>query len=166
MSRRATVPGRGQHAERDWQIERRAGLADVGRRQVDGYAVRRKLEAGVADRAAHAVAALAHARVGQADHLKRRQAERDVDFDLHQAGLDPEDGGGPDAGEHRLLSQMQGEAAADFWPEMCWVLGTYAALRAGRRSATLRNCDRGTASRRSEATKFIRAERLWLQRAG
>ena len=82
---------RREDAERDRQIERRAGLADVGRRQVDGDAVRRKLEAGVADRAAHAIAALAHAGVGQADHRERRQAERHVHLHMDRAGFDAEE---------------------------------------------------------------------------
>ena len=71
-SRRATSAGRRQDAERNRQVERRAGLAHVGGREVDRDAMRRELEAGVADRAAHAVAALAHARVRQPDHRKRR----------------------------------------------------------------------------------------------
>ena len=48
----------------------------------------REVEAGIADGRAHAVAALAHAGVGQADHGEDRQAERDVDFDRHREGLD------------------------------------------------------------------------------
>ncbi len=91
---------RGEDAERDRQVERRAGLAHVGRRQVDRDAMRRKLEAGVPDRAPDAVAALADARVGQPDHREAGQAERDVDFDVDGAGVDPEEGGGPEAGEH------------------------------------------------------------------
>ena len=51
-----------------------ACLADVGGREVDGDAVRREFEAGVADGAADAVAALAIARVRQSDHRERRQA--------------------------------------------------------------------------------------------
>ena len=49
-----------------------------------------------------AVAALAHARIGQADHRERRQAERDVDFDVDRRGLDAEDRGRPQAGQHAL----------------------------------------------------------------
>ena len=75
---------RGQDAERNRQVERCTGLAHVGRRQVHGDAVRRELEAGVPDRAAHAVAALAHAGVRQADHREDGHAERDVDLDVHR----------------------------------------------------------------------------------
>ena len=101
---------RGEDAERDRQVERRAGLAHVGRRQVDRDAVRRKLEAGVADRAPDAVAALAHAGVRQADHREDRQAERHVDFDVDGAGLDAEDGGGAKAREHAQC-RVQGRGA-------------------------------------------------------
>ena len=62
--------------------------------------MRRELESGIADGASHAIAALADRRVRQADHVERREAERDVDFDLHAAGLDAEDRRGPHAGEH------------------------------------------------------------------
>ena len=100
ICRRSTTPGRREDAERDRQIERGAGLAHVGRRQVDGDPVRRKLEAGVANRDLHTLAALADARVRQADHRERRQAERDVDLDVNRAGLHAEDRGRPQAGQH------------------------------------------------------------------
>ena len=90
----------GEDAEGDRQVERRAGFAHVGRRQVDGDAVLGKLEARIADGAAHPVPALAHAGIGQADHREVRQAERHVDFDVDRTGFDAEDGGGPQAGEH------------------------------------------------------------------
>ena len=59
-----------------------------------------KLEAGVADRRAHAVAALADRRVGQAHHREVGQAERDVHLDVDRIGVDAEDGGTAQAGEH------------------------------------------------------------------
>ena len=100
MSRRSDVPGGGQHAERDGQIERRSGLADVGRREIHRDAVGRELEAGIPDRASHAVAALADARVRQSHHLKCGQAKRDIHLHLDETGLDPEYRGGPHAGKH------------------------------------------------------------------
>jgi hypothetical protein len=90
---------RGEDAERDRQVERRAGLAHVGRRQVDRDAMAGELEAGVADRGADPVAALAHGRVGQPDHGEHRQAERDVDLDR--------DGERLDAAERRTLHLRQ-----------------------------------------------------------
>ena len=65
------------------QVERRAGLSHVGRRQVDGDAFGGNSNR-VADRRPHAVAALAHARVGQAHHREHRQAERHVHFDVQR----------------------------------------------------------------------------------
>jgi hypothetical protein len=59
---------RGENAERDRQIEGRAGLAHVGWRQIHRDAMRRELEAGISDRASHALPALADARVRQTDH--------------------------------------------------------------------------------------------------
>ena len=91
----------GEDTERDRQVERRAGLAHVGRREVDGDAVRRELEPGIADGTAHAVAALAHARVGQADHRESRQAERHIDLDVDGRGVDAKQRGGPQTCEHR-----------------------------------------------------------------
>jgi hypothetical protein len=60
----------------------------------------REVEPGVANRTADAIAALAHARIGQADHRQARQPERDVDFDDDGGGVDAEDGGGAHAREH------------------------------------------------------------------
>jgi hypothetical protein len=92
--------GGGEHTQRDRQVERRALLAHVGRREIDGDAVRRELESGIANRAADPVAALADAGVGQADHREAGQSVGDVDFDVNRAGLDAVDGSGPDAREH------------------------------------------------------------------
>ena len=77
--REASVFAVGQHAggredaERDRQIERRADLAHVGRREAHGDPLGRKRKPGVANRRPHAVAALAHRRIRQADHRHARQ---------------------------------------------------------------------------------------------
>ena len=55
---------RGEDAEGDRQVERRALLAQVGGSEVDSDAVGGKREAGVADGRAHALAALADGGVG------------------------------------------------------------------------------------------------------
>ena len=55
----------GQQAKGDRQIERRARLADIGGRQVDGDPVGREFESRIADGRADTVAALADRRVGQ-----------------------------------------------------------------------------------------------------
>ena len=97
--------GRREHADGDRQVERRPHLAHVRRREVDRYPPRRKLEAGVADGALDAVAALADARVGQADEGDRRQpAVRYVDLDPDGMRLDAEQGRGPHDGQHDEMS--------------------------------------------------------------
>ena len=98
----------GEDPERNWQVERRAGLPDVGRREIHGDAMRRKLESRVPDRALHAVPAFADAGVGQADQREKGQAERDVDFDVDRARFDSEERGGPEAGEHRRTACKPG----------------------------------------------------------
>ena len=45
--------------------------------------------------------ALAHAGVGQADQRERGEAVRDVDLGEDEDGVETEQGGGADAGEHR-----------------------------------------------------------------
>ena len=89
-----------EHAQRDRQVVRGARLPHIGRRQVDDDAVLGKLEAGIANRRVHAIAALAHPGVGQADQLKAGQAEAQVDLDVHGTGLDADDGGALEAREH------------------------------------------------------------------
>ena len=104
-----------QHAERDRQVERGAGLPHVGGRQVHGHPLQRELEAAVPDGRPHAVAALAHAGIRQPDHRELRQPERHVHLDHDRDGLDPDDGGGAEAGEHvdfvRCKRRVGGEPA-------------------------------------------------------
>ena len=96
--------GRRQDAQRDREIERGAGLADIGRREVDGDPVRRELEPGVADRALHAIAALRTLASGRPDHRERRHAERHVDLDVHRASLYAEDRSRSKTREHITLT--------------------------------------------------------------
>ena len=99
-SRRSTMPCAARMPSAIGRSNGGAGLSHVGRRQVDRDAVRRKFESGVANRAPHAVAALAHAGVRQPDHREDRHAERHVHFDVHGTGFDAEEGGGPQRREH------------------------------------------------------------------
>jgi hypothetical protein len=91
-------PGGRKDAERDWQVERRTRLSDIGRREIHGDSVGREFETRVADRAPHAIPALADARIRQADHRERRQPERNIHFHVNGAGLDADDGRGAQAG--------------------------------------------------------------------
>jgi hypothetical protein len=63
--------GGGEDAERDWQIEPPRLLGQVGRRQVDGDALRGEFEAAVLDGGADAVLGFLDLGVGQADDGKR-----------------------------------------------------------------------------------------------
>ncbi|MCY1219213.1 hypothetical protein D9M72_311770 [compost metagenome] len=74
----------GQDAERDGQVEAAGFLGQVGRGQVDGDAAVGKLVAAVEDGGAYALAAFAHAGVGQADDGEGRQAVGKVGLDPHR----------------------------------------------------------------------------------
>jgi len=92
--------GGGQDAERDGQVERRALLAQIGGGEVHRDSIGREGEAGIANRRAHALAALAHGRVGQADGGERGQPRGDVDLDAHEGGPDAVKRCRQDVGQH------------------------------------------------------------------
>ena len=94
------MAGRGEERERDRQIVGGAFLAEVRRREIDGDAAGRDLEAGVAERRADAILALADARVGEPDGLRVRDAGREVDLDLHRVGVDADEGARDHGREH------------------------------------------------------------------
>src|SRR5207237_6917666 len=56
-----------QDTERDWQIEGRALLADVGGREIDGDAFERKGETGIGKRRIDAIASFLYSTLWQAD---------------------------------------------------------------------------------------------------
>ena len=97
---RRHLVARGQDAARDRQVEPRALLAQVGRGEVHGDAVLREREARVEDRAADALARLAHRAVPEADDRERREPLANVDLDGHAARFDAVDGERGDVGEH------------------------------------------------------------------
>jgi len=82
------------------QIEGRADLAHLGRRQVHGDPVHGELEAGIADGGTDTVATLAHRGVGKPNGRERRQSGRDVDLHEDVVGLHAEDGRRPHARQH------------------------------------------------------------------
>ena len=92
---------RGQHAERDRQVEMAAFFQQVGRGEVHQHAARRQREAHRAQRRTHPLARLAHRLVGQADHQEYRQAGGDLHLHLDRHGLDAGEGEGLDAGDDR-----------------------------------------------------------------
>ena len=89
-----------QDPQRDREIERGARLAQLGRREVDGDAARRVLEAGVAQRAADPFAGLLERRVGKADDREAGQAGSDVDLDADHAAGEADERGGGNGREH------------------------------------------------------------------
>src|SRR6266545_99394 len=97
---RLEYAGGGENAQRHGQVEGRADLADFGGREVDGDPIHGKLEPRVADRRAHAIAALAHGGVGETHGGKGRQARRHIDLDEDVVGLDAEHGDQTHARQH------------------------------------------------------------------
>ena len=83
-----------EDADGDGEIEAGAFFFEVGGREVDGDAGGRKVEAGVLDGGADAVAALADGGVGQADDAEGLLLLLDsgeVDFYIDQVRVDPVD---------------------------------------------------------------------------
>ena len=100
----------GENAERDRQVERRALLPEIGRREIDRDPVRRKREARVADGRAHALAALAHGRVGEPHRREGRQARRDVHFDADERRLHTDQGRREHARQHGAIVRSSARA--------------------------------------------------------
>ncbi len=79
---------RRHQAERDRQVVVAAFLGQVGGREVDRHLLRRHRQAGSMQRRLHALAALGHRLVGQADDVDVGLARRDHDLDVHRHRLD------------------------------------------------------------------------------
>jgi hypothetical protein len=78
-------------------------LGEVGRREVDGDALRRQGEAERAEGGAHAFAAFAHRLVGQADHGEGEIARRDQDLNVDRQDIDALESYGPHLCLHAVL---------------------------------------------------------------
>ena len=89
-----------QDPDRDREVERRAGLAQVGRREVDRDPPRRVDEAGVAERAADPLPGLLEGRVGEADDGEAGQSRRDVDLDPDEPPIEAVERRGRNDGQH------------------------------------------------------------------
>jgi hypothetical protein len=74
----------GEQAQSDGQIEMRAFLGKVSRRQVHRDTSVRHAQPAIHDRGVHAVLALLHDGFGQADDREARQAVAEMHFDAHQ----------------------------------------------------------------------------------
>jgi len=85
----ASVSGaRREDAEGDREVEATSFLGQIGWCEVDGDALLRVLVARLQERGAHAILALAHGRLGQADDRRLRDAAAQVHFDLDRRRLD------------------------------------------------------------------------------
>src|SRR5450759_1021606 len=80
-----------EDADGHGEIEERAFLAKIGRREVHRDTVRRKVEAGISDGALDALASLLDSCVRESHDRKNRQAVGDVDLDLHGMGRQADD---------------------------------------------------------------------------
>ncbi len=90
-------------AERHGQVESRAFFLYVGGREIDGDLRGRNVVAAILQRGAHAVAALAHRGVGQADGVEVVLIALDagaVDLHLNDVGVDAVDRGAECLIEH------------------------------------------------------------------
>jgi hypothetical protein len=77
-----------------------AFLGQVGRRKIDGNALRRQREPDGVERAAYPLAALRHRLVGEADNGEGGQTRPDLHLHIDAAGLDAFEGDGGDPREH------------------------------------------------------------------
>ena len=97
---RIDLPGGRQDANGYGQVESRAFLLAVGRREVDGDLAARPLIAGVFDGRQDALFAFADCGVGQADDREGRQTAVGIDFNVDRVRVNPERGGREDSGGH------------------------------------------------------------------
>ena len=109
--RRRHLPGRGQGRERQRQVVLRAGLAEVGGRQVGHDPAGRHGEGLVGEPGADALSRLLHRGVGEPDDGERRKARPQVDLDLDGGGLESEDRRAEHMGDHtgRLAPEMRAD---------------------------------------------------------
>ncbi len=86
--------------DRDGKVQRRAGLAQVRRCEVDRDPARRMAESGVPNSASNPLARFLKGGIGQADDREPRQSGRDVDLDPDDPAVETDKGGGQQRGEH------------------------------------------------------------------
>ena len=99
----------GQKPERDGQVVMAALLGEVGRREVDGDALRRQGKAERTERRAHPLATFAHRLVGQPDHGKGDVARRHQDLHIDRQDVDALERDGPNLCLHVRAPLFSGE---------------------------------------------------------
>ena len=95
---------RREQGEGDRQVIVRAVLGQVGGREVHRDALGRQGKAHGGERGLHALAALAHGLVRQADDVEARQPRRDLTLHLDLAGHEPQVGDRSHLRDHRRAS--------------------------------------------------------------
>jgi hypothetical protein len=110
--RRGPQSGEPQERDREREVDGDAGLAHGRGREVDGDLSAGLLEAAVLERRADSLAGLAHAGVRQSDERERRDPVGEVDFDIQDAGIDPERRGGVDTDQHGATRELRGDRPA------------------------------------------------------
>ena len=89
-----------EQANRNGQVETGAELSDVGGREIYRYALERKSVAGIGERGADPLPALADRALGKPDGRERWKAAADVYLDVDRVRVDAEDGRGTYSREH------------------------------------------------------------------
>jgi hypothetical protein len=100
MASRATAPIAAMTPSAMGKIVMAAFFREIGRGQIDGDALRRQGQPNGVQRPAHALAALGHRLVGEADNSEGGNTRADLDLDIHGAGLDAFKGNRGDPREH------------------------------------------------------------------
>ena len=102
----------GRHdAERDRQVVVAALLGQVGRREVDGDALRRQGQPRGGQRRADPLAGFGDRLVAEADDVEHHGAVGDLNLDVDRASLDPLEGDRRNPHDHRALT----DAIQDGW---------------------------------------------------
>src|SRR5664280_3343911 len=96
------LAGRLEDADGHVEVEERAFLAKIRRREVHRDTVSRKAEAGIPDSALDAFASLLDSCIREPHDGEHRQAVGDVDFDLHGVGRQADDANARYCCVHRL----------------------------------------------------------------
>jgi hypothetical protein len=100
------LPSRRQDADGDREVEGGAFLSDIGGGEIDGDALQRERVARVGEGGVDAVPPFPDGALRQTDRHEGGEAIGDVGLDLHQIGVDTEDGGGAHAGEHTPMVRV------------------------------------------------------------
>ena len=101
------LPGSRQDAQRNRQVETPAFLGQVGGRQIDGDASRRKFVTRIEQRGTHAIFAFLHFRLRQADDGEARQTVGQMGFGHHRRRFHAGEGAAVEDGQGHLAGLLQ-----------------------------------------------------------